>query len=138
MKSQTTSTNRWTPHMLSLFRVMVALLFLQHGCQKLLGFPPGSSPVPLHSLAGVAGMLELVGGILLLMGLMVNLVAFLLSGEMAVAYFLMHASHSFYPVLNHGELAVLYCFAFLFFAVAGGGTWSIDYLRRGRSKHDSP
>jgi putative oxidoreductase len=116
--------------MLSLCRVIVALLFLEHGLQKMYGFPPGSGPVPAGSLLGVAGMIELVGGVLLLVGLLVHLVSFILSGEMAVAYFMAHAQHSFYPVVNHGELAVLYCFIFLYFAVAGGGMWSIDYLRR--------
>jgi putative oxidoreductase len=131
MTNLTALSNRWAPHMLSLCRVIIALLFLEHGLQKLYGFPPGGGgPFSPGSLMGVAGIIEFVGGILLLVGLRVHLVSFILAGEMAVAYFIAHAHGSFYPVVNHGELAVLYCFIFLYFAVAGGGLWSIDYLRR--------
>src|SRR5690242_5533735 len=116
---------------LSLLRVVVAFLFVAHGLQKVIAFPapmPGP-PMPLTSLVGIAGIIETVGGILLLVGLFTRPVAFILCGEMAVAYFTQHAPGGFWPLVNGGELAVLYCFLFLFFAVAGGGTWSLDALR---------
>jgi putative oxidoreductase len=113
-------------------RVVAAFLFMQHGTQKLLVYPsaqPGE-PVPLMSLAGAAGALELVGGLLLLLGLMTRPVALILAGEMAVAYFLRHAPQGFWPLLNRGELAALYCFVFLYLAAAGGGPWSLDKVLR--------
>jgi putative oxidoreductase len=117
-------------YMLSILRMMAALLFLEHGTSKLLAFPPDpmSHQPALASLAGFSGILELVGGVLLLLGLFSRVVAFILSGEMAVAYFMVHAPKNFYPIVNHGEIAVLYCFVFLYFAVAGGGAWSLDAL----------
>jgi len=103
---------------------------MEHGAQKLISFPaPPQAMHSLFSLIGVAGILEFFGGLLLLIGLFSRPVAFLLSGQMAVAYFMAHAPHGFWPVLNRGELAVLYCFVFLYLAVAGGGSWSIDRLR---------
>jgi putative oxidoreductase len=126
----------WSPRMLSVLRIVVALLFMQHGSQKLFNVPPGPPglfPVPLFSLLSVAGILELIGGLFILLGLFTRPVAFLLSGEMAVAYFMNHAPKGFWPVLNGGELAALYCFTFLYFAVAGGGQWSLDYQLRRRS-----
>lgn len=118
---------------LSVVRVVVAFLFVTHGTQKLFGFPaaPGSEPAPpldLTSLTGAAGLIEVIGGTLLVVGLFTRPVAFLLCGEMAVAYFLRHAPKGFWPALNGGELAVLYCFIFLFFAAAGAGAWSLDAL----------
>ncbi|TMH57306.1 MAG: DoxX family protein, partial [Betaproteobacteria bacterium] len=127
--------------MLSLLRIVVAGLFMQHGMAKLLHIPHVASMdnVQLMSLAGVAGMLEIVGGLLLLIGLFTRPVAFILSGEMAVAYFMAHASASPLPLLNHGELAVVYCFVFLYFAVAGGGVWSVDaYRHRAAAGHVFP
>ena len=122
----------WAPRMLSVLRIMTALLFLEHGSQKLLGFPPGSNPMPpLFSLNGLAGMLELVGGIMILLGLFTRPVAFVLAGEMAVAYFMGHAPRGFFPVNNGGDAAILYCFVFLYLTVAGAGAWSIDAMRRG-------
>ena len=126
---------QWSPRLLSVLRIMAALLFLEHGTSKLLGFPPmspppGSPPFELFSMVGFSGILELVGGILLVLGLFTRFTAFILSGEMAVAYFTVHAPNSFFPVLNHGELAALYCFVFLYFAVAGGGAWSLDRILR--------
>lgn len=124
---------RWSPRILSLLRIVAAFLFLAHGTSKLLGFPhtPGSGhELHLLSLAGFSGVLELVGGSLLLVGLFTRLVAFILSGEMAVAYFLVHAPHGLFPLVNKGELAALYSFLFLYFAVAGGGEWSLDRLLR--------
>ena len=99
--------------------------------QKVLGLPiPRASPIDLLSLSGIAGIMELVGGALLLVGLFTRPVAFLLSGLMAFAYFIAHAPQGFWPLLNHGELSALYSFVFLYLAVAGGGPWSVDALRR--------
>jgi len=116
------------PRLLSILRIVTAFLFMQHGGMKLLGFP---APFPmgevnLFSLIGLAGVLELAGGFLLLIGLFTRPVAFILSGEMAVAYFMAHAPRSFYPIANGGEPAILFCFVFLYFAFAGGGPWSVD------------
>jgi putative oxidoreductase len=120
----------WRPQALAVLRIVVALLFLEHGTSKLLVFPvnPQMQDVPLMSILGISGILEAVGGLLLLLGLFTRPVAFILSGEMAVGYFMMHYPHSFYPMLNGGDAAVLYCFVFLYFVFAGGGTWSIDRL----------
>jgi putative oxidoreductase len=116
--------------------MVAALLFMSHGMQKILGFPvPRRSPLELLSLTGVAGLLELVGGALLLFGLFTRPVAFVLSGQMAVAYFLAHAPQGFWPIANRGELAALYSFLFLYLAFAGGGEWSVDtLLRRARDR----
>jgi putative oxidoreductase len=116
--------------LLSILRAVTAFVFMEHGTQKLLGFPPSPQPAPPHMppLAVLAGILETFGGLLLLVGLFTRPVAFILAGEMAVAYFMVHARHGFWPLLNRGETAVLYCFVFLFLAVAGGGAWSIDRL----------
>jgi putative oxidoreductase len=121
-----------TPLLLSVLRVMTALLFMQHGTAKLLGIPaaPQFANLQMFSLSWVAGVLELVGGALLVLGLFTRPVAFILSGQMAVAYFLAHAPQDFYPLLNGGELAVLYCFVFLYLAAAGGGSIGIDALRK--------
>lgn len=117
----------WHQRVLSVVRIMVALLFLEHGMQKLLGFPPTDKAGPaLLSLYGIQGIIELVGGALLTLGLMTRPVAFLLCGDMAVAYFIQHAPRGFFPMLNGGDAAILYCFIFLYFAVAGGGAWSAD------------
>ena len=122
----------WSPRLLSVLRIMTALLLLQHGTAKYLGFPHVADFDNLQflSLLGASGVLELVGGVLMLIGLFTRPVAFILSGFMAVAYFLAHASQGFYPLLNQGELAVLYCFVFLYLSVAGGGAWSLDAARR--------
>lgn len=114
----------WSPHVLSILRIVTALLFLQHGLSKVFSFPvPGP---PLHGLLLLAGFLELVGSLMLLAGVFTRIVAFILSGEMAFAYFMAHAPRSFYPVVNHGEDAILFCFIFLYLAFAGGGPWSVD------------
>jgi len=127
----------WTPYLLSILRVVAALLFIEPGTAKLLAFPaavmPGGGTAPLASLAGFAGLLELVGGGLLLLGLFTRPVAFVLSGEMAVAYFKGHAPHGFWPILNHGELAIVFCFLWLFFSAAGAGPWSLDGMRDRRA-----
>jgi putative oxidoreductase len=117
----------WMPRALSILRMMTGLLFLEHGTQKLLGFPPSEhSFPPLFSLMGLQGVLELVGGFLILIGLFTRPVAFILAGNMAVAYFMAHAPRGFFPTLNGGQLAILFCFVFLYLAVAGGGQWSVD------------
>lgn len=121
----------WQPRLLSVLRIITALLLLQHGLAKLFGFPHVAmfDGLKLFSLVGVAGILEFIGGLLLLAGLFTRLVAFILCGEMAIAYFLVHAPKGFFPILNGGELAVIYCFVLLYFAVAGGGAWSFDAWR---------
>ncbi len=118
----------WSDRALSVLRIIAALLFLQHGLAKHFGFPHVASfdSLQTFSLLGFAGFIEIVGSLLLLVGLFTRPVAFIMSGEMAVAYFMSHAPRGFFPILNGGELAVLYCFVFLFFAIAGGGSWSVD------------
>jgi putative oxidoreductase len=120
----------WASRMLSILRIITALLFIEHGTQKLFGFPPSANPGPsLFSLLGFQGVLEVVGGLLLVFGFLTRPVAFILAGDMAVAYFMAHAPRSFFPALNGGDSAILYCFVFLYLAVAGGGEWSIDAVR---------
>lgn len=122
----------WAPRLLSVLRIITGFLFMTHGAQKLFGFPapmPGGG-APLMSIVGVAGILEFFGGLLILLGLLTRPVAFILAGMMAVAYFMAHAPGGFWPLLNKGELAVLYCFVFLYLAAAGGGPWSVDRLWR--------
>ncbi len=120
--------DRYSPYALGLLRIVAALTFMEHGMQKLFGFPAaaGGGQPALLSLAGLAGILEFFGGILLLIGLFTRPVAFLLSGEMAVAYWMAHAPRSFFPVLNGGDAAILYCFVFLLLFFAGPGAWSLD------------
>lgn len=119
------------PHALSVLRIVTAFLFMAHGAQKLFGFPaPMGRPIEFFSLMGLAGALEFFGGALVLLGLFTRPVAFVLSGEMAFAYFMSHAPQSFWPLLNRGDAAVLYCFVFLYLAAAGAGPWSLDRLRR--------
>jgi putative oxidoreductase len=122
----------WAPRLLSVLRIMSALVLLQHGTAKLLKFPAVAmfAKLDLSSLPGIAGFLELIGGALLLIGLFTRPVAFILSGTYAVAYFYAHAPRGFYPILNGGELVVLFCFIFLYIAAAGPGPWSIDALRK--------
>lgn len=118
---------RYAPQALSLLRIVAALLFLLHGSSKLLGFPPPPNPLPpVGSLLWVGGLMELVGGLMLLAGLLSRPVAFLLSGEMAVAYWMVHAPKSTFPSVNMGEAAILFCFVFLLIAAAGPGPWSVD------------
>ena len=123
----------WAPRVLSILRIVAGFLILQHGLQKVFGFPAGPQPQPtppLLSMMGFVGILELVGGILLIIGLFTRPAAFILSGLLAVAYFMAHAPGGFWPVLNKGELAALYSFVFLYLAVAGGGEWSLDRMLR--------
>ncbi len=123
----------WAPQLLSVLRIVAAFLFIQVGTAKLFAFPgavmPGGGTAPIGSLAGIAGLLETVGGGLLILGLFTRPVAFVLSGEMAVAYFYGHAPQGFWPVLNMGTDAVLYCFLWLYFSAAGPGPWSLDAMR---------
>ena len=129
-----TKWRSWSPYLLSILRIVAAFLFMQFGTAKLFGFPapimPGGGTAPLGSLAWFAAVLEAFGGLFLLIGLFTRPVAFLLSGEMAFAYFLGHAPQGFWPVLNQGHPAVLFCFLFLYFSAAGPGPWSVDAMRR--------
>ena len=128
----------FSPWMLSILRIVTGLIFLAHGSSKLLGFPPPGPEMPanppLMSLMGIGGLLELVGGALIVLGLFTRPVAFLLAGEMAVAYWMFHAPQSPYPMLNGGDAAILYCFVFLYLVFAGPGPWSLDALRRGGAR----
>lgn len=125
----------WSPQALAVLRIMTALLFIAHGTMKLFNFPAGETPMSaeLFSLMGLAGILEAFGGLLLLFGLFTRPVAFILAGQMAVAYFMAHAPQSFYPALNGGDAAILFCFVFLYLVFAGPGAWSIDGARNGRA-----
>src|SRR5215472_10097914 len=132
MPSLATLRLNWEPRMLSILRIMVGLLYMEHGLAKILDFPhqPNHGPYALLTLnPGLQGLLELVGGLLLALGLFTRTVGFILAGNMAVAYFMVHAPRVFFPLLNGGELAIVYCFVFLYFWIAGGGEWSIDRLR---------
>lgn len=120
---------RFGPYAYALLRIIAGLTFALHGSQKLLGYPPAGPAGHLPSLMLVAGIVELGGGVLILAGFFGRIAAFLASGEMAVAYFRAHFPGGFWPIVNHGELAVLYCFVFLYIAVQGSGMWSLDALR---------
>lgn len=133
MSDLSDQASAWPPRALSLLRIITGLLYMQHGMSKLFDFPPG----PLHPtlatapLLFVAGVLEAFGGALVVLGLFTRPVAFLLSGEMAIAYFMVHAPKSFFPLLSGGDLAVLFCFVFFYLFVAGGGAVSLDRMLRG-------
>ena len=123
----------WRPRLLSIMRIVTGFLLMQHGGQKIFGYPaPQRSEFDLFSLTGVAGSLELIGGFLIVIGLFTRPTSFLLSGLMAFAYFIAHAPKGFWPILNGGELAALYCFVFLYLAAAGAGVWSVEHVRTGR------
>jgi putative oxidoreductase len=124
----TTTLKRIEPYLLSFLRIMVGLLFCEHGIAKLFGFPPHGPIQHFPNLEFFAGSIECFGGALLALGLFSRVVAFLMSGEMAIGYFMMHAPKSFFPLLNGGDAAVLFCFIFLFLAVAGPGPWCLDAL----------
>jgi putative oxidoreductase len=132
--SSTAALDRFAPYILSILRIMTALLFLQHGLSKYFGFPQAHDPFPAFSMVWFAALIELAGGILVALGLFTRIAAFIMSGQMAVGYFMFHAPKSFFPILNHGDAAILYCFVFLFFVFAGAGPLSLDALfwkRRG-------
>jgi putative oxidoreductase len=130
----------WTPYLLSILRIVAAFLFIQFGTAKLYGLPapimPGGGTAPFGSLVWFAGMLESYGGLLLLIGFFTRPVAFILSGEMAVAYFKGHAPQGFWPVLNQGHPAIMFCFIFLYLSAAGAGPWSLDALTGRSSRSD--
>lgn len=121
----------YAPHALGLLRIVTGLLFLEHGTQKLLNLPPRTMPAPeLLSLLGVQGLIEIVGGVLIILGLFTRPVAFLLSGNMAVAYFMAHQPKNLFPAVNGGDAAILFCFVFLYLAAAGPGAFSLDRSAR--------
>jgi putative oxidoreductase len=123
------SLSRWSPQILSVVRIVVGLLFLEHGTQKLFGFPFGGSHPAIVSLSGLQAIIELIGGVLIVLGLLTRPVAFLICGNMAVAYFMVHFPRGFYPVNNGGDSSILYCFIFLYMVFAGPGSLSVDSLR---------
>jgi putative oxidoreductase len=123
--------SRWQPQMLAILRIVTGLLFLEHALIKLAGFPPGGKPglQELGSFLWIAGLIELLTSVLVTLGLFTRIAAFIAAGEMAVAYWMVHAKMGFYPAVNMGEGAILFCFVFLYLAAAGPGAWSIDGAR---------
>ena len=122
--------SRWQQQLLALLRIVTGLLFLEHGTQKFFAFPaPFPMPGPLPPMLMAAGVIELVAGVLITVGLFTRLAAFIASGEMAIGYFMMHAPQGFWPAVNKGEAAILFCFIFLYLAAAGPGAWSVDGAR---------
>ncbi|HET6160357.1 MAG TPA: DoxX family protein [Dongiaceae bacterium] len=126
---ETAST--WAPRILSVLRIVTGLLFIEHGTMKFFNFPPSDmfADLQILSLFGIQGILELVGGALIILGLFTRPAAFILSGDMAAAYFIAHMPNSFFPAINQGDAAILFCFIFLYFAFAGAGPWSVDAAR---------
>ena len=124
----------WAPRVLSILRIVAAILFFEHGTAKLLGFPVTDRSPEFLSLGWIAGALEVIGGPLLILGLFTRPVALILSGQMAVAYWLAHAPQSVYPLLNGGDAAILFCFILLYLVFAGPGPWSVDAWREGRAR----
>jgi len=122
----------WAPQLLSVLRIVAAITFFEHGSQKILGFPPSDMQPPMFALGWFAGILEVFGGFLVLIGLFTRPVAFVLSGLMAFAYWIAHAPRSPFPVLNGGDAAILFCFIFLYISAAGPGPWSVDAARKGK------
>lgn len=127
---------RFEPQIYAILRIVVGFLFLLHGTQKLFGFPPSGKPgAPLNAMMTAAGVIELVAGLLILIGLFASIAAFIASGQMAVAYFMAHQPQGVLPIQNNGETAVLFCFIFLYIAARGSGIWSVDALmNRGRAE----
>jgi putative oxidoreductase len=137
--TQPGTLDRYTPYALAALRIVAALIFMAHGTQKLFGFPapPQGGYPPVLSLSWIGGLMEFAGGLLILLGLFTRPVAFLLAGEMAVAYWMFHAPRNFYPLLNGGDAAILYCFVFLLLVFAGPGAWSLDAVLRRRTAADT-
>jgi len=129
MPSMEKMLSPYRPYIYALLRIVAGLLFAQHGAQKLFGVL-GGKPVELMSQMGLAGVIEFAGGLMIALGLFASPVAFLASGQMAVAYFQAHAPRGFWPIVNGGDAAALFCFVFLYFAAAGSGKWSIDAIRK--------
>jgi putative oxidoreductase len=125
--------SKFSPHAYALLRIVAGLMFTMHGSQKLLGWPAGREPVSLASQAGIGGVIELVGGLMIMFGLLASFAALIASGMMAVAYFQFHYPSGFWPIVNRGELAALYCFLFLYIATYGSGIWSLDRLVKKRA-----
>jgi putative oxidoreductase len=131
-----TSLKKWAPYALSILRIVAALLFIEHGLQKMFGFP--SAGPPMSGVLWVEALIEVVGGLALLVGAYTRLVAFVLSGDMAVAYFMAHFPRSFFPAVNGGDAAILFCFIFLYIFFAGAGPWSVDEVMLNRARdHDT-
>jgi len=123
---------RYSSYVYAIFRIVIGFMFMLHGSQKLLGWPPSGQPGgPLDTLTMVGGVIELVGGFLVMIGFFASIAAFIACGMMAVAYFMVHQPGGPLPIMNRGELAVVYCFAFLYIAARGSGVWSVDSLMRG-------
>ena len=122
---------KYSPYIYAILRIVAGFLFMIHGTQKLLGFP-NSPPMPASGMLVAAGIIELVAGLMILIGFFASIAAFIASGEMAVAYFMVHHPQGWWPIQTGGELAVLFCFVFLYIASHGSGIWSIDWLRSGR------
>lgn len=129
MDNLTPTLNAWQPRMLSVLRIMFALVILQHPFVKLLSFPMAVNFAPVGSLPWIAGLIEIVTGLLILVGFFTRPAAFLLAGTMAAAYFIGHAGRGFYPIQNGGSLAIMYCFTALYLFFAGPGPWSVDAQR---------
>lgn len=123
---------RLAPYILSILRIVVALLFVEHGLSRLFGFPSPLPTPPMFTTYWFAGGIEFIGGLLLIVGLCTRPAAFVMSGEMAFAYFLSHAPKGFFPILNRGDSAILFCFVFFYIAFAGPGPWSLDAWLKGR------
>jgi putative oxidoreductase len=138
-RSNDSLSSFWAKRLRAALRIVSALLFLEHGLVKVFGFPADAAPgqQALLSFFGIAGLIEAVGGALLLIGLFTRPVAFLLAGEMAVGYFMVHAPMGFFPSINGGDAAILFCFVFLYLSAAGPGAWSIDEMRDPRSRERS-
>ena len=135
MASSDSLATVWAPRVLSILRIVIGFLYIWHGTQKFFGFPGGNAqPLDMMTLRGASAILETFGGALILLGLFTRPVAFILSGHMAFAYFMVHAPQNFWPILNRGELAIMFCFTFLYLAAAGGGPLSFDALFRGRRR----
>lgn len=121
---------KYSAEAFALLRIVVGFMFLIHGTQKILGWPGDGEPVEIMSQMGIAGLIELIGGFLIMIGLFADWAGFICSGEMAFAYFMAHAAQDWNPVVNNGEKAIFYCFFFLYLATRGAGIWSVDAMRK--------